>query len=379
MNSIVEKDLRGITAASVEKYLSLTGWERDHNFPNHKLFVFYYRDDPEFRLAIPSNENSKDFYSKLNDIIVTLSGFQGKTSSEIAEAMKSAYIDRIQFRIVSEFTKDGKLPLSYATKCIEGLKELVLYAACAEKSARPICMRAISQAQTSLDKFQFAQTEYGSFIFNIDVCVVDEGNEQSYMDEVIEHLPDSDEHKIVKRIKTAIEQIDSAVGQTTEIRDLVATGYQDGVTANICDALSKLKPEGTENFQVETTFRFAEAITHTVEEPSRTTLGNMHFLVADEISKRFKDRNLIEDVTLTGTIKMLTKENNPNNNEIENTIKLVTKFDGQPRSVSVHLSAEDHIEACNAYRDDREVEISGTLDKSQSRWFFTEVTGFNVL
>ncbi len=379
MNSIVEKNLRGITAASVEKYLRFSGWERDLDFANHRLWVFYYREDPEFRLAIPSNDTSKEFFTKLYDIIFTLSDFQGRSHEEIIEAMKSAYVDRIQFRIISEVTKDGKLPLSYATRCIEGLKELVLYAACAEESARPICLRAFNHARTSLDKFQFAQTGYGSFVFNIDVCIVDEENEQEYLREVIDQFPDSDEHKIVKRIKTAIEQIDSAVERTAEIRDLVATGYQDGVTANICDALGKLRPEGTEDIQVETTFRFAEAITQSIEEPARTTLSNIHFMVADEISKRFKDRNLIEDVALTGTIKMLTKENNPDSNENENTIRLVTRIDGKPRSISVHLSAADHIAACDAYRDDREVEISGTLDKSQSRWFFTEVTEFKVL
>lgn len=379
MNSIIEKNLMGITAASVEKYLLFTGWERDLDFVNHRLRVFYYKEDPEFRLAIPSNDSSKEFLSKLYDIIITLSDFQEKSHEEIIEAMKSAYVDRIQFRIISEITKGGKLPLSYATKCIEGLRELVLYAACAEESARPICMRAFSQAQTSLDRFQFAQTGYGSFVFNIDVCVVDEENEQDYLHDVIEQLPDSDEHKIVKRIKTAIEQIDGAVKRTSQIRDLVATGYQDGVTANICDALGKLRPEGATDIQVETTFHFAEAITQTVEKPSRTTLENIHFMVADELSKRFKDRNLIEDVVLTGTIKMLTKESNPDSNEVENTIKLVTKIDGQTRSISVHLPAADHIAACDAYRDDREVEISGTLDKSQSRWFFTDVANFRVL
>ena len=49
------------------------------------------------------------------------------------------------------------------------------------------------------------------------------------------------------------------------------------------------------------------------------------------------------------------------------------------RSINVHLSADDHKAACAAYRDDCEVEIAGTLDKSQKRWFFTEVTSFKVL
>ena len=76
---------------------------------------------------------------------------------------------------------------------------------------------------------------------------------------------------------------------------------------------------------------------------------------------------------------MLAKENNPDSEEIENTVRLVTKIDKQTRSISVHLSANDHKMACDAYRDDLEVEIAGTLDKSQSRWFFTEVTSFKVI
>ena len=379
MNSIILKSLKGITSASIEKYLVFTGWERDKSFANPRLWVFYNKADPEFRLAVPGNENSKDYYYKLYDIIETLSSYSGRSLEEIIAGMKCAYTDRIQFRIISSITEEGKIPLSYANQCIEGLKDLVLYAACAEENAKPVCMRTYAHARGSLDKFQFAQTEHGSFVFNIDVRVADEENEQDYLPEVINELPESSEHKIVKRIQTAIQQIDSAVKRTETIGNLVTSAYQDGITANMCDALYKLKPEGTAEIQVETTFRFAEAITQTVPEPSVTMLETMHFMVADEISKRYKDRNLIEDVVLTGTIKMLTKENNPDSEEIENTVRLVTKIDKQTRSISVHLSANDHKMACDAYRDDLEVEIAGTLDKSQSRWFFTEVTSFKVI
>jgi hypothetical protein len=49
------------------------------------------------------------------------------------------------------------------------------------------------------------------------------------------------------------------------------------------------------------------------------------------------------------------------------------------RSINVHLSADDHKAACDAYRDDKEVEVAGTLDKSMSRWFFSTVTDFSVV
>ena len=82
----------------------------------------------------------------------------------LIESLKSAYTDRIQFRIITESSSKGKLPLSFATQFVEGLHDLVLYAACAEERALPVCARTYNSAKRKLDKFQFGQTEYGSFM-----------------------------------------------------------------------------------------------------------------------------------------------------------------------------------------------------------------------
>lgn len=187
------------------------------------------------------------------------------------------------------------------------------------------------------------------------------------------------EHKIIKRIGTAITQVDGVANRQIKIGDLIENAYRDGITANMCDALSKLKPENTENVTVETSVYYAEALTQTVSPPKVFTLDNSHFLFIDEISKRYKDCTLVEDVTLKGTIKMLSKSPSAGGDEEENTVRLLTKIDGQMRSISLHLPPDKHALACNAYRDDKEVCISGTIDKSGKYWFFTEVTEFTVI
>lgn len=373
------KNLRGITAASVEKYLLFTGWERDNGFKNPKLLVFFKKDDPDFRLAIPANESGKDFYPRIYDIATTLSEYNNISFEETIESLKSAYTDRIQIRIITEKTDSGKVPLSYAAQCVEGLKDLVLYAACAEEHARPVCSRTYVNAKSKLDKFQFAQTEYGSFIFNIDVQVADEENEQLYLLEAAPSIPEPTEHKVVKRIKTAIEQVDRVVKDEIRIGDLITNAYEDGITANMCDALSKLKSDDIGDVSIETTFRFAEAITQSASTPIKNTLNNIHFAYFNEISKRYKDKTLVEDVVLRGMIKMLSKDTIADNAETENTIRLYANVDNQLRSITLRLSPADHTAACNAYRDDKEVQVEGTLDKSQSRWFFSEVTRFEVI
>lgn len=379
MNSYLLKNLSGITAASIEKYLLFTGWNRDTAFRNPRMWVFRNRLDPSFTIAVPASEKASDFYPLVYNLIQTLAAVSGKSEEEITDSLKSAYTDRLRLRIITEESREGKIPLDYAARCIEGLKDLVLYAACAEKNAKPVCARMYNSARRSLERFQFGQTQIGSFIINIDVQVADEENEQLYLADAAPPPAEPPEHKIIKRIGTAITQIDSVANRQIKIGELIEDAYISGITANMCDAFAKLRPESDQDILVETSIHYAEAITQTVEPPRVYTFDHVHFAFIDEISKRYKDCAPLLDITLHGIIKMLSKNAADAGSEAGNTLRLLSRVDGQMHSITLHLSPEKHALACNAYRDDREVRVSGTLDKSGKYWYFTEVTEFIVL
>ena len=381
MNTSMIKSLIGITPASIEKYLLLTGWSRDISYGNPKLMFFQNKKDDNLRIAAPSSDTVFDYYERIYDLISFLSAFSDCPEADIINSLKSAYIDRIQFRIISDSTKSGMISLEYASQCIEGLKELVLYSACAEEKARPICVRTFSSAKKQLEKFQFEQTEVGSFVFNVGVRVADEENEQLYLQEVDPSIKIPVEHKIVKRIERAFWQIHDVTSRAIQLSDLVTNAYEDGITANMCDALSMLRPEDKE-FELETSFHYAEALTKSVVPPLVSRFDWMHFDVANEISKIYKDCTIIEDATLVGVINMLSKSSKAaasEDDQMDNTVRLVTRIDDRMRSVDLHLSSKNHTLACDAYRDDKEVEVTGTIDKSGKRWFFSDVSSFKVL
>lgn len=377
MNAILNKSLNGITPASIEKYLSFTGWKRDTSFANPKLMVFQNDNEGNLRIAVPATTAISDYITRVYDLILTLSSLTDCAENDIIASLKSAYTDRMQFRIIAESSKNGKIPLDYAARCIEGLKELVLYAACAEEKACPICVRTFNNAKVNLDKFQFEQTEIGSFIFNVGVQVADEDNEQLFLPEVNPQPYEPPEHRIVKRIEKAILQVDDVAERRITMSNLVENAYEEGITANMCDAISMLKPEDGD-IELETSIHYAEAITRAVIPPTVRKFDNIHFALVDDISRRYKDCTLIEDVTLRGMINMLSKSASAAE-EGENTVRLFTKIEGKSRAVTLHLSPENHTLACDAYRDDREVEVSGVIDKSGKFWFFSEVNSFRVI
>ena len=192
-------------------------------------------------LVIPASEKYKDFYIALPDVIETLSELYKKSDNDIIKEINSSYYDLLEFRIKSKLSENGTLPLGYASNCIEGIKDLILYSACAEQCKEPICLRTTNNAKSIVDNFHLAQTDFGSFIINIDIKVVDEENEQLVLPEC---EPDpSVEHKIVKRIGKAMQQIDEITYNKTTLDETLPEAYESGVTANMCDALMKLKPE----------------------------------------------------------------------------------------------------------------------------------------
>lgn len=375
MTSKIIEELYSLSATSIEKYLLINGWNRDYSFKNRKIMVFRNAIDKEMTIAFPASEKFIDFYPKVNSILETLAFYNEKTVQQIINEIKISYFDRLEFRVKSDISEDGKLPLGYATNCIEGLKDLILYAACAEQDAQPLCLRATSYAKNIVNKFKLAQTSVGSFVINIDIKVVDDKNEQLQL-EGIEEVDIPEEHKIVKRIYTGLNQINRIVKEETDLNVMVSDAYKTGITANMCDALLKLKPD-RDNVEIDTTFRYASAIVHKAGEVDKVSIRNNHFYVIDEISKMYHNKEDIQDAYIRGVIRTLETANRKGHREKE--IKILMIYEGKYRTVVVELTDNDHKLACDAYRDEKEVEAYGELDMSSKFWRLRNYRKFKVI
>lgn len=355
------------TASSFEKYLLLNGWKRDFDFKNRNLMVFHIDNK---RIAIPASETFDDFYEKVLSVLETISHYQNRSVNDIVKDIRTSYYDRLEFRIISEMSEQGCLPMGYASACIEGLKDLILYSTCAELKAEPVCLRSTNSAKELLDNFKLAQTEKGSYIFNIDTQVVDESNEQLTMDEYVDNP--TIEHKVVKRISNSIKQVDNIVKNSSDFDNILKEAYITGITANICDALLKLKPT-TGNISVEATVRYASALSKKTGALDKLNIGSNHFYILNEISKQYREMENDNEVTLHGVIRSLTKEN-----ESDKIIQLITIIDGKYRNIKMELSPDDFKTAYEAFGNDKEVKVHGIIDKKGKSWRLYNISYFKV-
>lgn len=365
------KNLYEITALSFEKYMLLNKWTRNYGFKNSKLMVFESREGDQ--IAIPASESFEDFYVNIERILDTLEEYFGEKKEEIIKEIITSYFDRLEFRIESDFSKDGKLPLGYAADCIDGLKDLILYSTCAEQKAQPVCLRATNSSRDLMNKFKLAQTEMGSFIINIDTKVIEEETEQETLADLDVKSPL--EHKVVERIVNAISQVNDVVEEKKSIDNIINDAYITGITANMCDALMKLKAN---EVQIDATIRYASALTRQAGVTEKIILIEKHFYVMDEISKKYRNNIKYEDVTLHGLVEEMKKDRvNP---EEKRTIVLVTIIDGKYKRIHMDLSEEDYLIANKSLMNDHEMEISGELDMSNShKWILNNPHNLKVL
>ena len=369
MNLISIESLKGISPQAIDRYLSLCGWERDFSFQNRKIWRYSHKSESEVQLLVPARDDLPDYLLRVEQVISILGEIFEKPEVEIVNDLFTTYSDRLEFRVISPFAEAGKLPLDYATECIEGIKNLILYSACAVHDAKPICLKASNKAKETLNRFELGQTGIGSFVINIDAKVASED------DDHIGRLGEpssTDEHKVVERISTAIQQV-KKITEGAKISDIAVAASKDGITANMCESFLKLKPPHDHCTELETTICYASAITDQIGVKKTVKFSDYHFSIIQEIANIYRNNILVEDMVLFGLINKMQR-----NNE-ERIISIECRTDDGKRLVQATLTEEQHELACDAYKAARMVRISGVVDKSKKIWTMEDLSLFEIL
>lgn len=370
MSSTSSKDLGGITPQAMDRYLYLLGWRRDDLFHNKSVWKYTKDEEPEMQLLVPARDDLPDYLLRIKNVISILSALNEVKESDVLRDLRTTYSDRLEFRIISQFAEAGKLPLDYAADCIEGIKGLILYSACAVQDAKPICLKANKYAKRTLSQFELGQTDIGSFVINVDAKVSDENDDHIFK---LTETSFPVEHKVVERISTALQQVIQAT-EGAHITDIAVDAYKEGITANMCESLLKLKPNSGTHVELETTIHYASAITDKIGIKKVAKFSDLHFYVLQEIASIYRNKTIVEDMILVGFINKMQLQN-----QDERTIFIECSLESGKRLVQVRLTKKQHELACDAYKNSLPVQISGVIDKSMKIWAAVEISNFSIL
>ena len=368
----MDKSIFSVKIPLLERYLESIGWSKDSLYKNKNQVVFI-NEYLGLRIALPSDESFPDFYPSLQNFFSVISSFENRSEEQILSDVLMVCLDRIEFRIITSIAENGKLPLEYAAECIEGIKELVLYSADAETNARPVCQRPSRAAYSALQSFNFAQTSFGSFVFNVDTEALIENCQQLALIDDVDFSTYN--HKVVKRIHTALQQVYTITESSGHLYEAAESAYKTGINANMCEALLKLQPlDGDINLV--TTFKYASALKSQLDKSVEYSITDNHFAIISELERIYYNKKSVEEAELTGYVRSLTKKAGREVDYEEKIIRLDVVYEGRKRTVIIELTADDYRIACDAHRDGVKVQVAGLLDMSRKFWELSQLQYF---
>ncbi|WZL82727.1 hypothetical protein QBE53_06345 [Vallitaleaceae bacterium 9-2] len=363
-----------ILPENLEIYLKVNGWSKLlHKNPNlyvyEKLFEEYSKS---YKIVFPSSIEFDDYTDKVRNVVRTLSVLQNDTQPSIIRNILNTSKDVLSLRLISSSASNGSIPLELASRLVSGIKELIIYSVCNETRPIPVVPRMTKDSMKYANEFRFAQTQKGSFIVNIETHDIFEDGIQLGVDGMHDYPMT---RKAIERIQKGFELI-STVNDEEDLQDI---SYRIGLNANMCDAILDITSyQG--DIEIESRVSWANYMPQSKEIPVRVPLRTDDFAVMKRLSDFYRNEENYIEVDIVGYVSTLHKKwvDYKENRAKDRVITIVWNVEGSTHYVKTQLNEEEYTLACDAHRDSRPVEISGTLDKSRNRWFLENPHGFNV-
>jgi hypothetical protein len=374
-------DYSTISIPSIIRYLKLQGWDKRSDFPTDKLIVF---DGPQdmygdrIQAVIPANARYKDYPLRVKELVYSLSEIENRPIKNILADISNPNIDRLNVRVLSDFSKDGTLPFSYAAKLVNGLKDFLVAAACVEENPQPFYRRATRVGFNYADNCRFGQTKVGSFIITIE-SLVPSYTQLSLPIRDIERETEHFNRRVIKRIQRGIGLVEKSVSEG-DITPIV-NDFKSGLNANMCEALLGLKIDQYD-IDLEYSVNWSMSIPKPNDVPDKVKIEKIGFDYLASAAKVLRDSDESVKRKIVGKVVKLSAFDLEEDDEGDSNNRLVTvktEIHDKQIKVNVPLNIIEYKLACDAHRDIKDVQVEGMLERVGNQWQLMAPENFRVL
>jgi len=217
------------------------GYARSHGWSQFRksgnLMVFNRPEAGSLdQVLLPVDASRPDYAERLTDAVEKLATFEDRPPAVIATDLLHFDADVLRYRIASQRSERGTLPLSQAIDLLAGARQSILaaaHSALAPKKYHPKLSRG--EAQQLLERCDLNQTEQRSFVVAIS-CPL------RAVDEAAGLFPNNETftRRTSVLLSKALAELDRAVEE--ERVNSIVEQEKPIISANLCEALMKMRP-----------------------------------------------------------------------------------------------------------------------------------------
>jgi hypothetical protein len=354
---------------AVRVYAEALGWKQVPGV-NGRIAVYANPKDPLRQLVVPLDERLDDYADRTAEAIIRIANFENRPPREVLDHLLLPPADVLRFREVSPSAESGDLPLDHAVRTITGMKRALL--AVAHSALVPQAFHARmsrSEAEEFVSRCRLGQTERGSYTLTL-ACPLD----------VQIGLFGPNGVPFARRVTSLfLDTLDALVqapgGDTLET--LADPTRFPGVSANFCESLLLLRPEGDRAY-VSVSASWSRAYMPPTREAGREVrIRQEAFDVAEALAPRLRTLPSPRMARFFGFVDVLRGQPTPYDPRPSGEVHFtLVEPDGDVVSARADLSPEDYAVAGAAHLANEVISFRGILRPQSRMSRIDEITGF---
>ncbi len=268
--------------------------------------------------------------------------------------------------------RSGTLLLGFAAEFFEAVKNLLTFAACAEKEPRDFFPKAFKEAVQFASQCRLSGTAPGSFRVTLEAPLPPPAS------------PEQQQSFAYPRERRILLGLMRGLVETRQAHDRgdIATLTEPGshrLNANICDALLRMKPQADDaTVDLQAVWSPAWPLPDQQRETA-VSFDRRSYETIAAIGRAFRAGPTRTRQSWRGKVVKLAAEEPPQSGAGSPTVTVRLENSASPMRVEVKLNPADYRIAVQAHLDGHSIEITGVLEKSGKKAILIEPSNFRVL
>lgn len=362
------------TYSSFSRFLLKLDWEKTNDL-NEYYNVWHSPifNEKQEELVVPVTNEVFRLERDLKNIIKTLMSFYDKKEYQILDDFENSVKDQVKFRVKSEMTEDGYIPLVEGVRLLENTKEMLIASFLSVNNKKKNFTGPHPETVNEvISNIKMGQTEEGSFIINIYLP-------NNYYEDGQPPLLEEESDSFTRKALTIMEQASTELiskAETFENQNNDLSVFDDsylvGVSSNFCSAVSEISSNGKNDVEIEIILNNK---IDDKEDIRRIEIKKELIPIIDTVKEYYKQDLSTENYELIGHVTKLHQEVD----DLEGDITLTCLIEGKLKKVKLQLNEEFYTIAQEAHRNKSYLRCVGTLKISGRVTTLTNITDVLII
>ena len=363
--------IRAIRPVDAALYLRAKGWTQQGEAAEKASTWGLKRGRDRFEALLPMDSELRDYSLRMGDLLAVLAAAEGRSQFQVYSDLLTVTADVLHIRVVDPDLADGSMPIEQHAQMAQKARDLVLAAACATTERRPVWhKRKPMQAMDFVRRVRVGQSSRGSYIMNIISRVTPQlsAPQNGQLFETEEPF----ERQATKMLACSLRALDKAsqAAAVTQEMDAFDQAVQDGLNANLCDAVVGLWGDDEVQRNLEFTFSWSPGRPVDSKFVRRVAISSDRVPVIREAGIQMRERSPLEEFELSGPVVKLERREGAATGKVT----IIGLVDDRQARVVVELDEPGYQTAIEVHRSGHTVQMSGTLTREGNGYVLKDPT-----